>query len=157
MAFLNQRLSHIVGRFGMDPSSWMGLHWIQYNIKYLPWLFWHPCWWRRTHHHQSCHSGRGRRCVGKFSFYFDFNFSGRTSGSHAGYILNSSKESFSRWKPEKSTCAPEVSVNEGRRFFPTLPGVRLQETVVHMDRVRQIHSALLVPWSPRKKKKKVSS
>lgn len=39
---------------------------------------------------------------------------------------------------------PEVSVDERRLFPPALPGVRLQETVVNMDRVGQVQSALLL-------------
>lgn len=47
---------------------------------------------------------------------------------------------------------PEVSVDERRLFSPALPGVRLQETVVHMDRVGQVQSALLVTWKQTKMK-----
>lgn len=39
--------------------------------------------------------------------------------------------------------APEVSVYESWWFLPTLLGLRLKETVVNMDRMRQVQPALL--------------
>ena len=40
--------------------------------------------------------------------------------------------------------APEVSVYECRRFSPALIGLRLKQTVVDVDRMRQVPSALLI-------------
>lgn len=41
---------------------------------------------------------------------------------------------------------PEVPVYKRWGFLPALLGLRFQETVVHMDRVGQVHSALLATF-----------
>lgn len=41
-------------------------------------------------------------------------------------------------------CVPEISVHKRWWFPPALIGLWLKETVVNMDRVRQVQPALLV-------------
>lgn len=52
----------------------------------------------------------------------------------------------------RHVAVPEVSVDECRLFPPALPGIRLKETVVDMDRVGQVQPALLVTWRQAKMK-----
>lgn len=44
-------------------------------------------------------------------------------------------------------CVPQISVCECRCFSPALPGLGLQYTVIHVNRVRQIQASLLMSFT----------